>query len=300
MRTDGLIFQLREALVRLGLGLGHALSFLPLSWHRRLGLWLGELLLVAARRRRQIAETNLALCFPDSSPEEIREVARRHFVLYAQSMLDRFRLFRLSRPALERWVPVKGWSHWEAAQGGPVIVLAPHFMGLDAGGLRLSLLKQFASMYSLQSSPALDAFALAGRGRFHRPMLFSRQDGVGGLVRALRKQVPLYYLPDLDFGTRDSLFVEFFGQPAATVTGLVRLAQISGAQIVPFVTRLTPTGYQAEFFPAWRHSKEEDLATAVQKMNDFIEREVRRDPAQYLWTHRRFKSRPEGYPALYP
>lgn len=299
MRFREVVFEARELGVRLGLGLGHLLSFLPIGPHRRLGRWLGEFLLRVARRRRQIAETNLALCFPDSSPEEIREVARRHFVLYAQSILDRFRLFRLSRAALERWVPVKGWSHWQSAQGGPIIVLAPHFMGLDAGGQRMTSMRQFASMYSLQSSPALDAFALAGRGRFHKPMLFSRQDGVGGLVRALRRQVPLYYLPDLDFGTRDSIFVEFFGQPAATVTGLVRLAQISGAKVVPLITRVTPTGYQAEFFPPWTHSKDEDLATAVQRMNDFIQQEVRRDPAQYLWTHRRFKSRPEGQPAVY-
>jgi KDO2-lipid IV(A) lauroyltransferase len=132
-------------------------------------------------------------------------------------------------------------------------------------------------------------------------VLFSRQDGIRPVVRAVRSGLPLYYLPDMDLGSRDSVFVPFFGVPAATVTGLSRIARLAGAVVVPAVTRQLPGagGYVLKFYPAWTDFPTDDLAADVRRMNEFIEERVREMPDQYFWLHKRFKTRPPGEEKFY-
>jgi KDO2-lipid IV(A) lauroyltransferase len=290
---------LTEAFVRLGLWLGRALSLLPLRLRGPLSWGLGRLLFYLAGSRRGVAMTNLGLCFPDWPMAKRRQITKDHFVFYARAFFDRFEVWRADEQTVRRMVSVREAHHFEAVKDRPTIVLAPHFLGLDAGGIRLQLDCQMVSMYSNQSSDVLNNFVLAGRSRFNDPVLLSRQDGIGRLVRLLKKGHTAYFLPDMDFGARDAVFATFFNQPAATVTSVVRLAQLTGAAVCPMVTRMTDDGYEAEFYPAWFHSPDQDLQAAVQQMNDFIEQRVLETPSQYLWTHRRFKTRPDGQAAVY-
>ena len=290
---------LTEALVQVGLGLGGALSWLPMPLRGSLSWGLGRLLFYLAVSRRRVAMTNLALCFPSWSPAQRRQVTKDHFVFYARAFFDRFEVWQADEEAVRRLVSVRQAHYFEAVRDRPTIVLAPHFLGLDAGGIRLQLDCRMVSMYSNQSSDVLNNFVLAGRSRFNDPVLLSRQDGIGRLVRLLKKGHTAYFLPDMDFGSRDAVFATFFDQPAATVTSVVRLAQLTGAAVCPMVTRMTDDGYEAEFYPAWFHTPEQDLQAAVQQMNDFIEQRVLETPSQYLWTHRRFKTRPDGQSAVY-
>lgn len=290
---------LTEALVQAGLGLGGTLSWLPMPLRGILSWGLGRLLFYLAASRRRVAMTNLTLCFPSWSPAQRRQVTKDHFVFYARAFFDRFEVWRADERAVRRLVSVRQAHYFEAVKDRPTIVLAPHFLGLDAGGIRLQLDCRMVSMYSNQSSDVLNNFVLAGRSRFNDPVLLSRQDGIGRLVRLLKKGHTAYFLPDMDFGSRDAVFATFFDQPAATVTSVVRLAQLTGAAVCPMVTRMTDDGYEAEFYPAWFHTPDQDLQAAVQQMNDFIEQRVLETPSQYLWTHRRFKTRPDGQPAVY-
>jgi len=143
-----------------------------------------------------------------------------------------------------------------------------------------------------------------GRTRFVMPELYSRQEGVRSVIKALRRGLPFYYLPDMDFGGRDSIFVPFFGVPTATITGLSRIARLAGAAVVPAVTRQLPGagGYVLTFFPAWRDFPSDDLEADARRMNAFIEERVLEMPEQYYWLHKRFKTRPPGYrlPVLDP
>ena len=138
-----------------------------------------------------------------------------------------------------------------------------------------------------------------GRARFSGAMVLSRQDGLRGAIRKIREGVPFYFLPDMDLGPRDAVFVPFFGVPAATVTSLARLAKATGAVVIPIVTRMTDTGYVASFHPAWEGYPGEDLEAATRRMNAFIEERVLEMPEQYLWSHKRFKTRPPGEPGFY-
>ena len=288
-----------ELFIGLGLRFARGLGALPFDLRRRLGGVLGTLLYYLATPRRRVAQANLGLCFPGWTPAEVRAICRAHFRAYASAFLDRFELFACEASVLRERVSLVGVEHLDRLDNARIIILAPHFLGLDAGGVRIQLERQIVSLYSDQSSASLNEWILKGRSRFNEPILISRREGIGRLARLVKKGKTAYFLPDMDFGERDAVFAPFFGQPAATVTSVVRLAQMTGAQILPLVTRLTPSGYEARFYEVWSHEPTESLEVGVRRMNAFIEARVLESPAQYLWTHRRFKTRPEGHAPVY-
>ncbi len=277
------------------------LHFLPLTLLNPLGQGLGWLFYLFGRERRQVARINVGLCFPGLSEPERERLVRRHFRAFGRSFLERGILWWSSAARIRRLVRIEGREHWEAVRGRPVIWFAPHFVGLDMGGSRLALEANAASMYSAQKNPVFDRLLLRGRTRFNEQRLFSRQDGVREVVKVIRQGVPFYYLPDMDFGPRDSIFVPFCGVPAATITGLSRLARMGRAVVVPVVTRQLPggRGYVLRFYPAWQDFPTDDVEADTRRMNAFIEERVRELPEQYFWLHKRFKTRPPGMPRLY-
>jgi KDO2-lipid IV(A) lauroyltransferase len=287
--------------IRVALAVIWLLHFLPLSVLALVGRGFGLLLYAVARDRRRVARINLRLCFPEWTDAQRRRVARRNFQAFGRAVLERGILWWASRERILRIVRIEGLQHWQAVAGKPVIWLAPHFVGLDMGGSRLAAEYQAASMYSRQKEPVLDAILYHGRTRFVMPRLVSRQEGLRPLVRVIREGLPFYYLPDMDFGPRDSVFVPFFGVPTATITGLSRIARLGGATIVPVVTRQLPGGggYVLQFYPAWDDYPTDDPAADARRMNAFIEERVRETPEQYHWLHKRFKTRPPGEPPLY-
>lgn len=283
-----------ESVVRFALLLMRAVSRLPYPVVRRLGEFAGSLAWVLAVPRRRVARVNLRLCFPHWSEAQRRAVARGHFRYFMRSFFDRFIFWYGAPERIRRLCRLEGIEHFEPHRGRPVIVLAPHFVGLDAGGIRLSLEAQCASMYAAQKSRALTEAMTRGRMRFNGGRLLLRTEGLRPAVKALREGLPFYFLPDMDLGARDAVFVPFFGVPAATVTSVARLARITGAVVVPLVTTMADDGYVARFYPAWQDFPGDDLAAATRRMNAFIEERVLEMPAQYLWSHKRFKTRPPG------
>jgi Kdo2-lipid IVA lauroyltransferase/acyltransferase len=239
-------------LTRLGLTLIWLLHFLPLAMLAPVGRALGLVVYAAVRERREVTLTNLRLCFPEWPEAERRRIARRHFQAFARCLLEHGILWWSSKARVQRLVRIEGIEHWRAVADRPVILLAPHFVGLDMGGIRLGSEYRVLSVYSRQKDPAFDAVLYRGRTRFVMPELYSRQDGIRPVVRAMRRGLPFYYLPDMDFGGRDSIFVPFFGVPAATITGLARVARLTRAAVVPAVTRQLPgaAGYVLTFYPA--------------------------------------------------
>ncbi|MCD6706352.1 MAG: lipid A biosynthesis acyltransferase, partial [Thiobacillus sp.] len=216
--------------------------------------------------------------------------ALEHGVLWWGSEARLRRLIRIDNP--------------EAVLGDgkrPVIWLAPHFVGLDMGGVRLAMDRTAASMYARAKDPVADRMMRHGRSRFFSPVLIAKSDGIKPVLKALKDGLPFYYLPDQDHGRLNAVFVPFFGIPAATVSALPRLAKLTGAQIIPAITRQLPwgRGYAVRFYPPWDNYPSGDLEADVARMNAFIEDRIREMPSQYLWLHRRFKTRPEGEASLY-
>lgn len=274
------------------------LHWLPLPVLRFLGDLLGRLLFAVGHERRMVALTNLRLCFPEMSEAERTALARRHFIAFARAFLDRTLGWWASPQRLARLIRLSGGEHLQ--QGRPVILLAPHFVGLDAGGTMMTMTTPLVSVYSNQKNPVFNQVLLNGRLRFNQPILLSRQDGMRKAVKALKEGYPFYYLPDMDFGPQDSIFVPFFGVPAATLPTVSRLARLTGAAVVPCICRQVDDGYEIGLQPAWTHFPGDSVEADTERMNRFIENEVRQMPEQYFWLHKRFKTRPPGEERFYP
>ena len=286
-------------MARIGIFILWSLHFLPLAVLAWIGSAIGVLFYALGRERRNVVLTNLRLCFPEKSEDERRDIARRHFRAFGRSAIEHTVLWWGSKERVQRMVRIEGLEHWLAVRGRPVIWLAPHFVGLDTGGIRIATEYSGASMYSPQKDPVLDRLLYHGRTRFMPQQLIARREGVRAVVRVLRSGVPFYYLPDMDLGPRDSVFVPFFGVPAATITGLSRFAQLGRAVVVPAVTRQLAEGYVLTFYPAWENFPTDDVEADTRRMNAFIEDRVREMPEQYYWLHKRFKTRPPGEASPY-
>jgi KDO2-lipid IV(A) lauroyltransferase len=285
-------------LSRLLIAVVWVLHLLPLPLLAALGNGLGVVIYGLAGRRRHIVLVNLALCFPELTERQRRQLARAHFQILTRSVLERSLLWWASPERLSRLIRVDGEEQMRALldAGRPVLMLAPHFVGLDAGGVGIAMRFDSASIYAVQSNPVFDRLLLRGRRRFGDQLLLSRQDSVRASVRAMKSGRPLYYLPDMDFGKRDSIFVPFFGVQAATIPGLSRLARLAGAVVVPCVTRILPggEGYVVSVGEPWPDFPSADVEADTRRMNAWIEAAVRSMPEQYYWVHRRFKTRPPG------
>jgi Kdo2-lipid IVA lauroyltransferase/acyltransferase len=263
-----------------------------------LGWWL-------AKSRRRVALINLRLCFPQLTEAERELIARAHFRAYMQAALEHGFLWNASGEKIRDYVTLHDEHQWRKFREGenqkPVIWLCPHFIGLDAAAIRISVDTSGCSIYSEQSNPDLDQMMLAGRTRFGDSKIIARTDGVKPIIRAMKSGLPFYYLPDMDFGARDSVFTSFFGVQAATITGVSRLAKLTGAVVVPVIATQRPNGagYDVRFFPALDAFPSGDDQADARRVNAFIEDRVMEAIPQYLWTHKRFKTRPPNEPSVY-
>lgn len=290
-----------EFFARLWIALINATAHWSVAARTRLGNVLGDLLWLAIWPRRRITLVNLRACFPQRPEAERRAIGRRLFRNIARSVLDHSVLWRGSREAVEQLVRVEGVAHLLDPANRPLILLAPHFVGLDAGGSRLNTLVRAVSVYARQSNAAWDKALLEGRRRFADPLLIPRRGAseLKAVMRAMKDGLPFYYLPDMDYGPVNSIFVPFFGVPAATIPMVSRLARLLDAKVVMAVTEMTADGYVLHLEPPWREFPGASVEADTERMNREIERWVLKMPDQYLWTHKRFKTQPEGAPSLY-
>ncbi len=285
---------------RFGVWIMRALALLPLPVLRALGAILGRLLHLLAARRRRVGEINLRLCWPQASEAQRRQWLVAHFVAFAQAWLDRSWLWHSSRATIERrlrWVgDLQGLD-----ESQPTVIFAPHFVGLDAGWTALTLrqTKPLATIYTPQRSAVVDAWMREGRQRFGEVCVCRREDGLQVIRSVLKRQGLLYLLPDLNHGVEESVFVPFFGRPAATVPSLSRLAKVGRARVVPLVTHLTPEGYEVRVGTPWIDFPSDDALADTARMNRELESLIAEHVSQYHWLHQRFKSSPDGGPTPY-
>ncbi len=285
------------------------IRFLPLPVLRALGAGLGLALYALMASRRHTVRVNLECCFPDWTALEREKNVREVFVHFMQSWLDRFWLWHSPQATLHKRLQIvalggqsgSGLAGSALSKEEPVVIFAPHFVGLDAGWTALNMLtdKRFATIYSKQKNPSMDAWVRAGRERSsteQKPLLIEHLSSVRAAVQSMRRGEPLYLLPDMNYEPDDSFFLPFFGNIAATLPILPRYAKLGRAKVVPVITRMTKSGYEIEIHPAWENypsgDSEADLEADSLRMNHELEQWVRAMPTQYYWVHRRFKDQP--------
>ena len=281
---------------------------LVMSWMPSRVLWvlgsgLGSFVSWFLTSNRRFAERNIELCFPEMGPQDRNHLVKQHFRLTGFAMMSLSIAWFAPRWRVERFITMHDQHLLDEAlaSGKKVILLAPHFISLDMGGARLSVIRdrKFVSMYRKSRDPLLE-YLFQRRGRFGG-VVVERMASLRLIIRAIREGRIFYYLPDQDMGERASVFVPFFGIPTATVTVLSRIAETTNAVVIPCLTRILPhgRGYEVRLHPPFENFPTADPVADARYMNEQIEQWVREMPDQYMWSYRRFKTRPNNEPSLY-
>jgi KDO2-lipid IV(A) lauroyltransferase len=282
-------------------GLLRLIGLLPFQIIYALSALLGELLYILVKSRRLITLTNLRICFPDISEGQRKRIARRHFRLLICSVLSIGPIWWGSKARVMRIVKVHGLEHLQAAHDAKqnVILLAPHFVALDAGGIALSVMQPLTSMYQTNKNALFDKLSIEQRGRFNIE-LFHRKAPLTSLIRQIRNAKPFYYLPDQNAGAKHGIFAPFFGHPASTFPALGKMASAGKAIVIPCSSEILPwgRGIKTSLHPLSKYPLGKALDDTT-RMNLEIEKLVEQNIDNYLWSHKRFKRQPEGEPGVY-
>ena len=274
--------------------------YLPAKMQLWAGRILSLLMMPFMTARKKIARRNLELCFPELSDQQRQDLLKDNFRTMGMMLIETALSWWASDASLQKRVRYEGLEHLDTAlaKGKGVILLTGHFTSMELGGRLIMLKTPCYVMFRELNNPLFNAVMM--KSRTHHSEGIVLRDDPRSMVRALRKNKVVWYAPDQDFGPKMSLFARFFGVQAATVPATARIVKMSGAAVIPFVPRREKDGSYTLSLgePLRDYPTGDDLADA-QRINDLIEQEVRKSPAQYLWVHRRFKTQPEGKGLLY-
>lgn len=282
-----------------GVGVLWLLNRLPWPEKRLLARGLGALVFHLLGVRRRVVFTNLRLCFPEKSLQEITTLARAHYDSLALGIFEVCAGW-WSEPADLPPFRVTGLEHLQAAlaRGQGALLLTAHFTTLEIGGRYMSEIHGMGGLYRDPNNPVVAHLMRAQRER-HLTVAVHFDD-LRNLVRALRAGHAIWYAPDQGKRTKSSEILPFFGVPAITNTATSKIAEMTGCAVVPFFAkREADYSYTLTLLPALENFPTKDAAADAVRINQLIEEYVRRAPEQYFWVHKRFKARGEGYPKVY-
>lgn len=284
-----------------GLGVLWLLVQLPYPIMRRLGAGLGSLSRLFLKRRESIARRNLELCFPAMSHDEREHLIRENFKSIGMALLETGMAWYWPDWRVRKWFDVEGLENLQRAQAQNrgVMVIGVHFMSLELGGRVMGLCQPMMATYRPHNSPLMEWVQTRGRLRSNKEMI--SRNNLRGLVSALKKGEAVWFAPDQDYGRKGSSFAPFFAvKDVATTNGTFVISRLSKAAMltVTMIRKSDGTGYRLFITPEMENYPQEEIAAAAY-INKVIENEIMRAPEQYLWVHRRFKTRPVGEPSLY-
>jgi len=285
-----------------GLGVLFLLVQLPYPVLYRLGVWMGRTSMRFLKRRVSITRRNLELCFPGMDPCLLERKVVSNFESLGMGLIETGMAWFWSDRRVKRWFDVNGLHNLKMAQQDKrgVLVIGIHFMSLELGGRAMGLCQPMMAMYRPHNNKAMEVAQTWGRMRSNKAML-DRKD-LRGMVQALKRGEAVWFAPDQDYGPRGSVFAPLFAvDQAATTSGTFMLARLAKPALVPvvLVRREDGRGYELLIQPALQDYPLDDEMAAAAYMNRIVEREIMRAPDQYMWLHRRFKTRPTGTPSLY-
>lgn len=274
----------------------------PHTFRQSLGKGLGSLAHRLGGRRRRVVEVNLAQCFPALSSSERQQLVKDVFLSGGMSMVEIAVSWLGDVDRISSRVRYVGLDHLLDAidQGKGVILLGMHMATLDIIGAFLSRrISKLEVMYRANDNPVIEAAMYSGRDRHFQKTI--RRDDIRAVIRSLKAGQVVWYGPDQDYGRRNAVFVPFFGVPAATMTAVSRIVQMTDCLVVPLTHFRIDDGetYELHFQQPLSGFPSDSFETDARRINELVEAAVRQRPDQYWWFHRRFKTRPEGEDPLY-
>lgn len=266
-----------------------------------LGRAVGHLLFRIAKTRRIIAETNVRLCFPEFSKEQQNHIIKESVIACGLSMSETAIALWGSKNKMRNRYTMTGFEHIQKAQaeGKGILLCGSHLTTIDISGRMFSYHESADVLYRADPNPLIAYFIARARTRVNANAIH-RKD-TKQLIKNLRQGHIVWYAPDQNYNIKHSIFAPFFGVSAATIVATSRIAKLSQCAVIPFSCYREKHGrYRIEILTALDNfPTDNDLADAT-RINQVIEAAIRKAPEQYLWVHRRFKSRPPGEPSFYP
>jgi len=283
------------------IGLLRLATLFPYSYQLKFGRQLGNLIHFLSAKHRQITDINLRRCFPDKSLQERDQIRRLCFQNMGISIFEMAMCWWWKPERLKSLVEVEGLEHIEQclANNQGVILLTGHFSSLEIGGRLLALFTPLQVMYRTQKNRLFDSYLYTKRDSYFVATI-SRKNTLK-LIRGIKSLVPTWYAPDQDFGREKNVFAPFFGVPTATITASARLAKASGAAMLPYypMRKADASGYILKIDPPLKNFPSDNDLVDATAINASIEKFVGLQPANYMWMHKRFKSRPKGEASFY-
>lgn len=280
-----------------------SIAQLPFAVQMWLGKWLGRLLYHVMSTRRYVAERNIELCFPEKSQQQRDELVRQHFESNGRAVFETGMAWFMPYWRLRKRFVISGEEYWRAIQqtGSGALIMAVHFNTLEITNVAINRLFNMSMSYRPHNNPVYDFFQRRGRERHNANSSAVNRSDVRAMVKAMKKGEWLWYAADQDYGPRVSTFVPWFSIPAAVVAAPPRLAAMANVPVVGISYRRLPdfSGYEITFMPAFSHYPSSDSEADLLRLNQHYETCIRHNPEEYLWVHRRFKTRPEGEKSLY-
>ncbi|WIV87213.1 Kdo(2)-lipid IV(A) acyltransferase [Proteus appendicitidis] len=285
-----------------GIGLLYILVLLPYPVIYWLGTRLGRFSKVFLKKRVQIAERNLELCFPQMPKSEREALVNKNFESVGMGLFETGMAWFWPDWRIKRWFKVSGIEHIKKVKdsGQGILLIGIHFLTLELGARILGICNPGVGVYRPNDNPVMDWLQTWGRLRSNKFMI-DRKD-VKGMIRSLKAGEIIWYAPDHDYGPHKSVFVPLFAvDKAATTTGTYILAKTSKPALIPFTPKRLPEGkgYELIISPPVADFPIDNEENTAKAMNKVVEQEILRAPDQYMWLHRRFKTRPEGDASLY-
>lgn len=277
----------------------YLIARLPFKIQQKVGRFLGGSVYYFMPKRRHITLTNIRLCFPEFSEHEVKKIAKQSFAEIGLGAIEASVTILGHPEKLAERVTVEGMEYFNQAiaQKRGVIILGGHFASLELAGYLAAKLVPLHATYRPLKNQLIDHLVLKQRASHFRGAI--HRSDIRGMVKALKNNDAIWYAPDQDYGARHSVFAPFFNIPTATVTGLSRLVKLSNAVVIPGFQFREGEGYRFIALPPLVNFPSGDYVKDAIQINQILERMIKMHPEQYLWQHRRFKTRPEGQSSVY-
>ena len=277
---------------------------LPYRWQIRVGAWIGRISYPFLKRRKHIAMINLKIAFPHKSEQKLEALCKKCFESIAISGVETMMAWFMPKKRFQKIkFDTHGMEHFENAhvnKGKGALMLGAHFTCVEMVGRYIGeRYSPFYLVYQKHQNPLFESVMKKSREQYISQGL--QRKNVISIVKALKRGASVWYAPDQDFGAERSIFVPFFGKPCATLVATSWLAEKTGAQVIPcyYIRKADFSGYDIYVLPAFDNFPSGDDYQDALRYHHILEKAICDFPDQYLWQHRRYKSRPQGEEGVY-
>ena len=263
------------------------------------GKMIGKLIYLVMTKLRKIAYTNISNCFPEKKQPQVTLLVKKHFEAVGVSLFETANAYYASDKKIKKMITINNEQHFTEAlkKEGGIILLCSHFMPLMLGSRALLIKHTIANIYRPQNNKLFDQVMVKGYVKNGAVMIKSTD--TRSIVKAINNSLPIWYAPDQDLGRNNSIFAPLFGIQTATASATSRLAKNNNTRVIPYSFIRTKHGYEMSFDKPLKNYPSGDAIQDASKTNQILEKQILKNPEQYLWIHRRFKTRPDGEKNFY-